>query len=70
VVPNQYGDWAVGRGGWCPGLEVAPDVIDLTDYAKPGALVTLSYKALYQGKPLAQDSASRIMLRSWVVHWR
>jgi hypothetical protein len=36
VVPNQYGTWPFGRGGWCPGLDVAPWVVDVTDALVPG----------------------------------
>ena len=31
VVPNQYGTWVYGRGGWCPGLQVDKWVVDITE---------------------------------------
>ena len=30
TVPNQYGTWTIGRGGWCPGLEVRPFIADVS----------------------------------------
>ncbi|MEZ4405159.1 MAG: peptide-N-glycosidase F-related protein [Polyangiales bacterium] len=36
VIPNQHGTWYFGRGGWCPGLDVAPWVVDVTSQARPG----------------------------------
>ena len=35
-VPNQYGTWVYGRAGWCPGQDVAPYVVDITEYVKNG----------------------------------
>ncbi len=31
VIPNQGGTWGYGRAGWCPGQEVKPYVVDITD---------------------------------------
>lgn len=30
AVPNEYGTWLYGRGGWCDGLQVDPWRIDIT----------------------------------------
>eukprot|EP00596_Hydrurales_sp_CCMP1899_P003629 CAMPEP_0119036222 /NCGR_PEP_ID=MMETSP1177-20130426/3780_1 /TAXON_ID=2985 /ORGANISM="Ochromonas sp, Strain CCMP1899" /LENGTH=795 /DNA_ID=CAMNT_0006995731 /DNA_START=83 /DNA_END=2470 /DNA_ORIENTATION=- len=29
-VPNEYGTWWYGRGGWCDGMDVQPWVVDVT----------------------------------------
>ena len=50
TVPNQFGTWTLGRGGWCPGLDVKPSVWDITAQAKPGTTATVSYQGLFQGK--------------------
>ncbi|MSP93165.1 MAG: hypothetical protein EXR79_15420 [Myxococcales bacterium] len=50
TVPNQFGTWTLGRGGWCPGLDVKPSVWDVTAQAKPGTKATVSYQGLFQGK--------------------
>ena len=31
VIPNQGGTWGYGRAGWCPGQEVKPYVVDISD---------------------------------------
>lgn len=51
VVPNQYGSWPFGRGGWCPGLEVALWRADVTGDVTPGADVTLDYEVWVNGAP-------------------
>ena len=33
VVPNQSGTWWFGCGGWCPGQEITPVVLNMTDSA-------------------------------------
>ncbi len=48
VVPNQYGTWPYGRGGWCPGLDVKPWVADITASLQPGEN-TLTYRGLFRG---------------------
>ena len=45
VVPNQYGTWGYGRAGWCPGMDVDPYVMDITDYISPGEENILEYDA-------------------------
>lgn len=51
VVPNQYGTWPFGRGGWCPGLDVKPHVLDLTPAVIRGAENVLTYRGLLDGRP-------------------
>jgi hypothetical protein len=54
ITPNQYGTWPYGRGGWCPGMDVAPWVVDVTDEVQPGEVATLSYRAGVDGQPYDQ----------------
>ncbi|MDP6946032.1 MAG: peptide-N-glycosidase F-related protein, partial [Myxococcota bacterium] len=76
VVPNQYGTWTLGRGGWCPGLDVKPFVADVTEFLTPGEPATLSYEALFMGKtyepqpnpdPSANGFPGNIWMYSWLV---
>lgn len=73
VVPNQFGTWPLGRGGWCPGLDVKPVVFDLTAQAKPTGN-TLTYAGMFQGKPytpVAKEGGSgfwgRVDVSAWLV---
>jgi hypothetical protein len=76
VVPNQAGTWPFGRGGWCPGLEVAPWVVDITDGVDLGGENTLAYEGLFGGAPFVPDYdvpnstgfPGRIDLASYVVY--
>ena len=45
VIPNQYGTWGYGRAGWCPGQDVAPYVVDITDYLELGEDNVIDYEA-------------------------
>jgi len=45
VIPNQYGTWGYGRAGWCPGQDVAPYVVDITEYVSPGEENVIDYDA-------------------------
>ncbi|KGE85686.1 MAG: peptide-N-glycosidase F-related protein [bacterium] len=40
---NQLGTWLFSRAGWCPGQEVIPFTVNLTDLATPGAPLSLDY---------------------------
>jgi len=45
VVPNQYGTWGYGRAGWCPGRDVEPYVLDITDHIIIGDDNVIDYSA-------------------------
>ena len=45
VIPNQGGTWGYGRAGWCPGQDVKPYIVDITDYVEIGAENILDYDA-------------------------
>ncbi|MCA9544302.1 MAG: hypothetical protein KC613_07920, partial [Myxococcales bacterium] len=74
TVPNQYGTWVFGRGGWCPGLDVKPWRADLTQ-AAPAGEHTLRYEGRldqmsYVPEPRAGDGfGARIDQLSAVVTW-
>lgn len=77
VVPNQYGTWSLGRGGWCPGFDVKPWVADVTGDLVPGATQTVTYRALVQGQdydpqpvPDPTGFAARIDITSYVIFWK
>jgi len=42
MTPNQAGTWWYGRGGWCPGMQVNPWVVDVTSDVTPGQTATIS----------------------------
>jgi hypothetical protein len=64
VIPNQYGTWWFGRGGWCPGQEVDPYVLDVT--AEAAGAASLSYRGLYEGGT-PPDDAGNISMTSYLV---
>ncbi len=76
TVPNQFGTWTFGRGGWCPGKDVVPFVGDVSDHVTPGQDVTISYKSLFKNAPydpVFSDSGSgfqaNINMQSWLVFY-
>lgn len=69
MTPNQGGTWWFGRGGWCPGQQVDPWVVDVTSEVTPGAVATVSYRGLFAGNDPPSD-AGDIVLESWLVIYR
>ena len=67
VVPNQFGTWPYGRAGWCPGLEVQPWRVDLTEELRPGSTHTMRYWSDVRGRP---GTGGNIRMVSWLVYWR
>ena len=64
----QYGTWYLGRGGWCPGLDVPPfrgDVSADLDFDGPN---TISYRASLYGQEPA--NAGNIWMSSYLVFYR
>ena len=45
VSPGQYGNWAVERAFWCPGLPVELKRVDITEHVRLGEVNELSYRA-------------------------
>ena len=58
AVPNQWGTWWFGRGGWCPGMQVNPWVVDVSEIAPSGQTATVSYRGLYRGETPPDGSGS------------
>ena len=76
TVPNQFGTWYYGRGGWCPGREVAPWVVDITDAVTIGGENTVEYYGLLRDEVYVPDYTdpggfwANIDMTSYVVFWR
>jgi hypothetical protein len=70
MVPNQGGTWWFGRGGWCPGKQVDPWVVDITKDVTPGQSVTVKYRGLLAGATPPDDGAGNIVLNSYLVVYR
>ena len=68
VVPNQHGTWYYGRGGWCPGQDVAPWVVDVTPDVVKGQVNTLTYRTEFNGAAVSAELGN-IVLSSWLVVW-
>jgi hypothetical protein len=68
TVPNQYGTWWYGRGGWCPGKHVDLVMIDVTDQVFLGEENTFDYEGFYMGMIYTNgDNWRNIRLDSWLV---
>jgi hypothetical protein len=67
VVPNQYGTWYLGRGGWCPGLDVRPFRADVTADLTAGTNV-IEYEASLFGSPPSNHGS--IWMTSYLVFYR
>jgi hypothetical protein len=75
TVPNQYGTWPLGRGGWCPGAHVEPFVVDLREVVTPGAPHELRYASDVGGRPFdpvftMDGYRPEIALSVWLVYSR
>jgi hypothetical protein len=67
MTPNQAGTWWYGRGGWCPGQQVEPWVVDVTTEVTPGQTATVSYRGLYDNVDPPPDGSGNIDLTSYLV---
>lgn len=67
MTPNQSGTWWFGRGGWCPGQQVTPWIVDVTHDVTPGQPATISYRARLNGAEPPSAGASNIVLSSYLV---
>jgi hypothetical protein len=57
-VPNQYGTWPLGRDGWCPGLDVKPWIVDVTNEVNLSGSNTITYRGLFNGADYTPMPAS------------
>ena len=68
VVPNQWGTWWLGRGGWCPGQQVPPYEVNLTKVAPAGKAATISYSGQFNGgSPPTESKPGTITMKSYLV---
>jgi hypothetical protein len=68
TVPNQYGTWWYGRGGWCPGKHVPLVMTDVTDQVNLGEENTFEYEGYYMGMVYTNgDNWRNIRVDSWLV---
>ena len=76
TIPNQFGTWFFGRGGWCPGKEVAPRTFDITASVTPGQTATIVYEGRLDGAeyvPVAANNGgfgASIRMNSWLAYHR
>ena len=78
VVPNQFGTWTLGRGGWCPGQEIPLTVWDVTKKALAGEKVTISYAGMLGKKPYVPQPynssgggfGGRVDMKSWLLIYK
>ncbi len=68
ALPNQFGTWYLGRGGWCPGMDVPPLVFDVTEDFLPGVENTLNYSASLNGAD--PNNHGSIWMDSYLVYYR
>lgn len=68
MVPNQSGTWWFGRGGWCPGQQVEPWVVDVTADVTPGETATVSYRGRYSGGEPPANAGNIVMTSFLVIH--
>ena len=66
MTPNQAGTWWFGRGGWCPGQQVEPWVVDVTAAVTPGQTAAVTYRGLLDGMD-PPDNAGDIVFTSYLV---
>jgi peptide-N-glycosidase F-like protein len=69
MVPNQPGTWWFGRGGWCPGQQVDPWVVDVTADVTPGQTAQITYQGMYAGGT-PPDGSGNIVMTSYLVVYR
>lgn len=68
VVPNQHGTWYFGRGGWCPGWDVRPVVIDVTSELRMGAENELGYTVTVDNRVISSMAGyGNVVLTAYLV---
>jgi hypothetical protein len=68
TVPNQYGTWWYGRGGWCPGKDVPVQEHDITDQVTLGAENSIAYRVERNGSAYqATSSWAHTVVHAWLV---
>jgi hypothetical protein len=68
TVPNQYGTWWYGRGGWCPGKDVPVQEHDITSLVTPGEEASIAYRVERNGADYqATSSWAHTVVNAWLV---
>jgi hypothetical protein len=67
ALPNQYGTWYLGRGGWCPGLDVPPFRADVTADLTDGVNLATYQAGLYGSAP---NNHGSIWMTSYLIFFR
>lgn len=72
VVPNEFGSWMYGRGGWCDGQEVTPWMVDVTEQVMfSGVTNSIRYFGLYNGNdPHPTKDPGNIVMYSYLVFYK
>jgi hypothetical protein len=70
TVANQKGSWPYGRAGWCPGLDVAPWLHDITDWVNWAGQNEILYQGLWNGQQYTETSNNpNIRTLVWVIYY-
>ncbi|XP_071326608.1 uncharacterized protein [Trachinotus anak] len=73
AVPNEYGTWLYGRGGWCDGLQVNPWRMDITKQLDLSGSEsnTVVYFGLFNGHdPNPAQKPGYIIMSSFLVFYK
>ncbi|CAL8248696.1 unnamed protein product [Lota lota] len=73
AVPNEYGTWLYGRGGWCDGLQVQPWITDVTGQLDLSGQLSnrVLYYGLFEGRdPNPTKDPGYIIMSSFLVFYR
>ncbi|XP_044215965.1 uncharacterized protein si:dkey-256h2.1 [Thunnus albacares] len=71
AVPNEYGTWLYGRGGWCDGLQVDPWRTDITKQLSSVDSNTIIYFGLFDGQdPNPSREPGCITMSSFLVFYK
>ncbi|KAM9353841.1 uncharacterized protein ABDE67_006235 [Symphorus nematophorus] len=73
AVPNEYGTWLYGRGGWCDGLQVDPWRIDITHQLNMSQsdANTVVYFGLFEGQdPNPSRDPGYIIMSSFLIFYK
>ncbi|XP_041798340.1 uncharacterized protein si:dkey-256h2.1 isoform X2 [Chelmon rostratus] len=73
AVPNEYGTWLYGRGGWCDGLQVDPWRIDITKQLdmSESESNTVVYFGLFEGHdPNPSKDPGYIIMSSFLIFYK
>ena len=71
VAPNQHGTWLYGRNGWCPGENVAPWALDITDQILYNQENRIRYYGHYNNTdPNPTANPGNIIISAYLVYWK